>query len=68
MLGARRGSGVWFNRRDSKSRVPSWHRGFESPPLRPAKSLSMTVRHARRSDERRNCPLPLGILMRITLV
>jgi hypothetical protein len=36
MLGARRGSGVWFNRRDSKSRVPSWHRGFESPPLRAA--------------------------------
>jgi hypothetical protein len=35
----RRGSGVRFNRRDSKSRVPSWHRGFESPPLRHAKSL-----------------------------
>ena len=30
----RRGSGVRFNRRDSKSRVPSWDRGFESPPLR----------------------------------
>ena len=23
-----------MNRRDSKSRVPSWYRGFESPPLR----------------------------------
>src|SRR5216684_2086566 len=31
---ARRGSGVWFNRRDSKSREPLWLRGFESPPLR----------------------------------
>src|SRR6266436_3427499 len=30
----RRGSGVWFNRRDSKSREPLWLRGFESPPLR----------------------------------
>jgi hypothetical protein len=31
---SRRGSGVWFNRRDSKSREPLWLRGFESPPLR----------------------------------
>ena len=30
----RRGSGVWFNRRDSKSREPLRLRGFESPPLR----------------------------------
>ena len=35
----RRGSGVWFNRRDSKSREPLWLRGFESPPLRHAKHL-----------------------------
>jgi hypothetical protein len=30
----RRGSGVRLNRRDSKSRVPLWHRGFKSLPLR----------------------------------
>ena len=36
---ARRGSGVRFNRRDSKSREPLWLRGFESPPLRHSKCL-----------------------------
>jgi hypothetical protein len=34
MLVCRRGSGVRFNRRDSKSREPLRLRGFESPPLR----------------------------------
>jgi hypothetical protein len=37
----RRGSGVRFNRRDSKSREPLWLRGFESPPLRQATCLCL---------------------------
>jgi hypothetical protein len=44
----RRGSGVWLNRRDSKSRVPAWHRGFKSPPLR------QRVLHFSRSSENRS--------------
>jgi hypothetical protein len=39
MLGARRGSGVWFNRRDSKSRVPSLAPGVRIPPSPPREEL-----------------------------
>ena len=42
MLAARRGSGVWFNRRDSKSRVPSLAPGVRIPPSPP-----LLIRYAR---------------------
>jgi hypothetical protein len=51
---ARRGSGVWFNRRDSKSRVPSLAPGVRIPPSPPA-SPRLCGFSARISEIARSC-------------
>jgi hypothetical protein len=49
---ARRGSGVWFNRPDSKSGEPLRLRGFKSLPLRHSVLIPWILRGVRRNSAR----------------